>query len=277
VTVPHRSTLLSASSLLALATLLAGCGSDSSATPAAASTSSTPAASTTAAPSTSAGPASSTPSTTADGTPDGPGAGTGTGCAPNGARIPAGAGTAVSGDVDLDGEADTVWLADTPDRTLGVTTASGATFSTRFTSAAPETASALAQKLQPAGPAVVLLSTGRSVALYDVVDCALVPTLNVQGQQYTFDLGFTGYGTGVGCVAGGDEEDLQLVGLNAEDTGDGHFRVTRTAVQLSDAGRRATNGATTVVAEGLSADDPQVRNAHSVSCRNQSLEAAEPQ
>jgi len=195
---------------------------------------------------------------------------------PNSAKIPAGAGTAVTGDVDLDGAPDTVWLADTPDRTLGITTASGATFSTTYTNAAPEAATASGQKLQPAGPAIVLLNTGRSVELYAVVDCRLVPTLNAQGQQYTFDLGYTGYGTGVGCVAGGDEEDLQLAGLDAEDTGGGTFRVTRTLVELSDFGRRAANGATTVVAEGVASDDPQVQNARTVGCGNQQV-AGEPQ
>ncbi|NIZ91023.1 hypothetical protein [Kineococcus rubinsiae] len=285
MTAPRCSRLLTASSLLAVATLLAGCGSDDATEPAAASPSASStsastsptssASSTSAASPTSSAPSSS--SSTADGTPDAPGAGGGTGCAPNGAEAPAGAGTAVTGDVDLDGEADTVWLADTPDRTLGITTASGATFSTTFTSAAPQAASSLGQKLQPAGPAIVLLNTGRSVALYAVVDCALVPTQNAEGEQYTFDLGFTGYGTGVGCVAGGDEEDLQLAGLDAEDTGGGTFRVTRTAVELSDSGRRAANGATTVVAEGLAADDPRVENARTVGCGNQAEGADEPQ
>jgi len=182
----------------------------------------------------------------------------------------------VTGDVDLDGAPDTVWLADTPDRTLGITTASGATFSTVYDSAAPEAATALGQKLQPAGPAIVLLNTGRSVQLYAVVDCRLVPTLDAKGQQYRFDLGYTGYGTGVGCVAGGDEEDLQLAGLNAEDTGGGSIRVTRTLIELTDFGRRASNGATTVVAQGVAADSPQAKNAHTVGC-GQAQAASEPQ
>jgi len=285
VTAPRCSRLLSASSLLAVATLLTGCGSDSPADPApvaasprASSATSTPAPPATTAPAASPAPStSSATASTADGTPDSPAAGGGTGCVANSATIPAGAGTAVTGDVDLDGAPDTVWLADTPDRTLGITTATGATFSTTYSSAAPQAASALGQELQPAGPAIVLLDLGRSVALYAVVDCRLVPTLNAQGQQYTFDLGFTGYGTGVGCVAGGDEEDLQLVGLDAQDTGNGTFRVTRTAVRLSDFGRRATNGATTVVAEGVGSDSPYVQDARTVGCGDHRQVAGEPQ
>ena len=276
-----RPRLVSASSLLLASVVLAACGSGSATdpVPAAASASASSATSTPASPAPSTSMASPSPASpsTADGTPDAPAAGGGTGCAPNSASIPAGAGTAVTGDVDLDGAPDTVWLSDTPDRTLGITTASGATFSTTFTSAAPQGASALGQRLQPAGPAIVLLDTGRSVALYAVVDCALVPTRNAQGEQYTFDLGFTGYGTGVGCVAGGDEEDLQLAGLDAEDTGNGTFRVTRTVVDLSDSGRRASNGESTVVAEGVGADDPRVEDARTVGCGNQSKGADEPQ
>jgi hypothetical protein len=277
ITRSSRALLVPAASLLALTGALAACGDadgTGDATPTSSTTSS--ATSSTASSATSAA-ATGTPSTSADGVPDGVGAGAGNGCAPNQEQVPAGAARATTGDVDLDGEADTVWLADTPDRTLGITTATGATFSTTFTSAAPQGATALGQKLQPAGPAIVLLNTGRSVALYAVVDCGLVPTLNAQGEQYVFDLGFTGYGTGVGCVAGGDEEDLSLAGLNAVDTGNGTYRVTRTAVQLEDFGRRATNGETTVVGEGLAADDPRVANARTVGCGNQTAGVAEPQ
>ncbi|WP_049821210.1 hypothetical protein [Kineococcus radiotolerans] len=277
ITRSSRALVVSAASLLSFSAVLTACGDTDGTTGAAATSSSTSGS----AAGTASGPASTTaagtPSTGADGIPDGVGAGGGNGCPANAATVPAGAGTATTGDVDLDGEADTVWLAATPERTLGITTATGATFSTVFTSAAPQAASALGQKLQPAGPAIVLLNTGRSVALYAVVDCGLVPTLDQRGEPYAFDLGFTGYGTGVGCVAGGDEEDLSLVGLNAIDTGGGTFRVTRTAVQLEDSGRRAVNGGTTVVAEGVGADDPRVTNARTVGCGNQTAGAVEPQ
>jgi hypothetical protein len=167
------------------------------------------------------------PTTAEHGTPPAA-APAGNGCPANNAIIPTGTGTAITGDVDLDGQPDVIWLTTTPARAQGMTTATGATFSTTFTNATPQAASALGQKLQPAGPAIVLLNTGRSVELHTVVDCQLVPTRNQQGQQYTFDLGFTGYGTGVECIAGSDEEDLSLVGLNAVDIGGDRFRITQT-------------------------------------------------
>src|SRR4051812_18089098 len=53
------------------------------------------------------------------------------GCPVGGPTIPAGAGTARTTDLDGDGRADTIWLADLNGRrTLGVRTASGAGFTT---------------------------------------------------------------------------------------------------------------------------------------------------
>jgi hypothetical protein len=214
-----------------------------------------------------------TPSTT--GTPD---TGTGdsaspAGC-PAGGSVPHGAHTGATGDLDGDGRPDTLWLSGGSPRRLGVETASGAVFSTQFTSAAPQAASALGARLGD-GSAIVLLDTGRAVPLYAVIDCALVPTANVQGQQYTFDLGFTGYGTGVGCAE--LRRGLQLVGLKAESTDSGTtFTVTRTPIELDDHGASARNGQDEVVAEGVAADDPAVTEAQSVTCGTATAQVTEP-
>src|SRR5205085_2501832 len=65
------------------------------------------------------------------------------GCAAGGPAIPKSANRARTGDLDGDGVADSIWLAiDGNDRVLGVTTASGARFSTVFTSDSRSTASA---------------------------------------------------------------------------------------------------------------------------------------
>lgn len=190
----------------------------------------------------------------------------GNGCRANDVKRPSGARTAPTADVDLDGEADTIWLADVDQqRTLGITTASGATFSTTFRSAAPQTASAVAQKMGSAGPAIVLLNGGRSVLVYDVVSCQLVPTENAQGQQYTFDLGFTGYGTGVECVRTGSGSMLAGL-LAAPESSGGGYRVTRTTVALSNFGKQARNGVTTTLARHAAADSAVVRQARTVSC-----------
>ncbi|WP_143427013.1 hypothetical protein [Georgenia soli] len=222
----------------------------------------------TAAPSSTA--ASGVPSGTATPSPTASSAG-----CPAGGTVPDGAATAPTADLDGDRRADTLWLSGGPTRTLGVRTASGAVLSTRFSSGSPIAAKALGQRLAD-GSAVVLLDTGRSVALYAVVDCELVPTRNVQGGQYTFDLGFTGYGTGVGCADVGN--GLQLVGLNAAPSASGTtFEVTRTPIELQDRGASARNGRTEVLAKDVPDDDPAVTQARTVTCGDAPPPVAEPQ
>ncbi len=208
----------------------------------------------------------------------------GNGCAANSDQVPSGAAVGPTADLDHDGEADELWLADTTSggqvqRLLGVRTASGAVFSTAYTSASPIAATAIGQRLGDL-TAVVLLSDGRQVPLFAVVDCELVPTQNAQGQQYTFDLGFTGYGTGVTCLAADGSEpgtdpatDLDLYGLlvsGGEVEGD-LPAISRTRIVLSDFGRQARNGATDAPAElqGINPEGPQVAAARSVSCGDQ--------
>jgi len=200
----------------------------------------------------------------------------GGGCPADGGGVPAGAGSAPTADLDRDGEPDVLWLSDAGgQRTLGVTTASGATFSTTFESAAPQAARALGQRLGGSDPGVVLLDTGRSVQLYTTAGCALAPTTDERGRPWSFDLGFTGYGTGVGCADLG--QGLQLVGLLAEDDGEGTSTVTRTPIELTDDGRTARGGAAAVVVERARNDDPVVEQARSVSCGDQAEGAGEPQ
>jgi hypothetical protein len=187
------------------------------------------------------------------------------GCPAGGTAIPAGAGRATTADLDGDGRADTIWLADAGQvRELGVRTATGAGFSTAFDSAAPLAASAEAGLVQGGVP-VILLDTGRSAQVYTVADCHLVATRNAQGRQYTFDRGFTGYGTGAGCPVIGDSR--RLVGYLAKNAGPGtRFTVTRTLVNLTDGGRRAGNGTTTTLGTSLSAGSPTVKAALSFTC-----------
>lgn len=188
----------------------------------------------------------------------------GKGCPPNRKKVPTGARTAPTADLDLDGEPDTLWFARIDQsRVLGVTTATKATFSTTFTGSTAQAASALGQQLDYAGPAIVLLNLGRSVQLWDVVDCGLVPTRNLHGRRYEFDLGFTGYGTGVECVHQGDS--YELAGLLATEE-NGGYRVTRTAVILDDHGKQARNGVRTTLAARATADSAVARRARTVTC-----------
>lgn len=191
----------------------------------------------------------------------GGGSGTGAGCTATAATIPDGAATGPTADLDGDGEADTLWLADVDgQRELGVQTASGAVFSTDFSFGGPEAATAYGQRLGD-GSAIVILDGGRSAPLYAVVDCALVPSTNAQGEQYTFDRGFTGYGTGVGCEDTGS--GLGLVGYLAEVNGD-RATVSSTTIDLSHSGAQARNGDKT--STKVAQDDPLVEQAQSVSC-----------
>ena len=232
--------------------LLAGCGSESggiygsespspTSTPAPASSAASPEPS----------PASSPPATT------------GAGCAPTDAVTPEGATAVQVIDVDGDGRPDTAWISGGADRAIGITTASGATFSAPIDSASPVPAQALVNVVGADSTPIVLVDVGREALLYSLADCAVTQTTGVDGAPYTFDRGFGGEGTGVGCTE--SDGALQVAGLLAteQDTG---WIVTRTFIDLSEQGAVATNGEKTVVTTGAAATDPVVVTAQEVSC-----------
>jgi hypothetical protein len=186
------------------------------------------------------------------------------GCAPGGAPVPSGAATAQTQDLDGDGKEDSLWLVKGDTRVLGVETASGARFSTTFRNAAPTRANAVGGRLGD-GSAVILLDFIREAKLYAVTGCKIVPTLNAQGKQYTFDEGFTGYGSGVGCPMIGSGR--RLVGYLAKPGGNGDgYIVTRTLINLSKNGTRADNGPVEEVGSGLAGSDPVVTTAQEIIC-----------
>jgi hypothetical protein len=208
--------------------------------------------------------ATSAPTTAAPGGGGGANAGGGgAACAPTDAAAPAGATTAPTIDVDGDGEDDTMWMSGASPsdgaRTFGITTASGATFSTPFNSASPIAASALAFEPDERLPAYVLISDGRIGSLWVVADCAISQVTNPQGEQYTFDLGgFTGYGT------------RDLVGLLAESDDPSTTRITRTIIELD--GASASNGASDEITAHSPADDTEIESARTVSCGDLTLD-----
>jgi len=187
------------------------------------------------------------------------------GCAPGGVDLPSGAATALTQDLDGDGLKDTLWMADKgSSRVLGVETASGARFSTTFSNASPVRANAVGGRLGD-GSAIILLDFNREAKLYAVTGCKIVPTLNKQGQQYTFDEGYTGYGSGVGCPLIG--AGRRLVGYLAKPGGHGDgYIVTRTLINLSKNGTRADNGPIEEVGRGLPGSDPVVTKAQEIIC-----------
>lgn len=237
---------LTAAALLSLA-VVAGCGSDdgpppsSAAAPITTTSSAVPTPSATIAkPTTSAAPA---------------------GCAAQGDGVPPGAHSRPTVDVDGDGRRDTLWLVDRQDGSVlvGITTASNATFSTSYTSASPVARSALAFRVD--GQDLLIVSSGRSAALYAERSCSLKPVLNPQGTQYEFDLGFGDNGNGVGCSKVAGTAKTTLVGLKVNlSAEDKPVSVKRTQILVD--GTRASNGRS----DTMAATDPVVTSAQTISC-----------
>lgn len=188
------------------------------------------------------------------------------GCPATGDGPPAGADTHEIVDVDGDGRPDTAWITGGAGRTFGITTASGATFSAPIESASPVPASAIVN-LVAAGDAtapIALVDVGREVLLFSAADCAVTPTQNAQGEPYTFDKGFTGFGTGVGCTA--ESGVLHLAGLNAVSEDGTSFTVSRTFVDLDAEARNATNGEEETIADDAGPDEAVVTTGQETSC-----------
>ena len=249
-TLRHR-TGLAAVSLAGLGLLLAGCGSGG---PGGIYGSESASPTTSAAPTSSAPSAEPSPTATAT---------TGAGCAPTETVAPAGVTAVQVIDVDGDGRPDTAWISGGANRSFGITTASGATFSSPINTASPIPAQGVVNVVGADSTPIALVDVGREALLYSLADCAVTQTKDSAGAPYTFDRGFGDQGTGVGCTESGGA--LQLAGLLATEQGAG-WTVTRTFVDLSQKGAVATNGEKTVVATDAAASDPVVVTAQEVSC-----------
>lgn len=256
----HRRSFAVTAALAAAGLILAGCGSDDDGGGGATSSAPAPSATTSAPASDPATTPAPTASATAEPTPS---TGVGDGCPATDGGIPDGAATSEVVDVDGDGRADTAWITGGPDRALGITTASGATFSAPIDSASPIAASAVVSTVGADLTPIALVDLGRQAQLFSLDGCAVTQTVDQGGQPYVFDRGFGDQGTGVGCT---DVDGvLHLAGLLATEEGDG-WTVTRTLVDLDPSGEVATNGAAEVVAEGAAATDAVVTTAQEVSC-----------
>jgi len=167
-------------------------------------------------------------------------------------------------DVDGDGRADEGWIAEADDGTVtvGIDTAAGGGFTTPFESASPVMRSVLVVDVDEQGPVELLFDDGRLVRLYAVSDCQIVPVTNPEGETYTFGLGFTDVGTGVGCVDTPDGR--RLAGLDVtSDEGD-TVAWSRTVVELD--GTKARNGATEEGTFTRPADDAAIALLRQVTC-----------
>jgi hypothetical protein len=195
-------------------------------------------------------------------------------CPASGDGVPAGAEQARTVDVDGDGQPDTEWIAAQPDSdggvTFGVTTASGGTSTAVIRSASPVARAVLVADVTGKGEVIALASDGRQVLLYALADCRLVPVQNEQGQQYAFDLGFTGFGTGVGCADVDGDGVTDLLGLLLQPPGAQNAEAVaqQTIVELD--GAVARNGATIASPAG---DAVRQQAVQSVSCGDLTLAA----
>jgi hypothetical protein len=194
-------------------------------------------------------------------------------CPASGDGVPTGADQAPTVDVDGDDRPDTQWIAPQADTdggvTFGVTTASGGTFSAVIRSASPLARRVLVADVTGHGEVVALASDGRQVLLYAVHGCQLVPVQNEQGQQYAFDLGFTGFGTGVGCADVDGDGSSDLLGLLLQPPGaDNAEAVVQQTIVVLD-GASARNGATLASPAG---DEARQQAVQSVTCGDLRLE-----
>jgi len=177
-------------------------------------------------------------------------------------------------DVDGDGAPDTAWIAREPAADGGIqfgfTTASGATATAVLNSASPVARSVLFADVTGNGEVIALASDARQVLLYAVADCGITPVQNEQGQQYAFDLGFAGTGTGVACEDADGDGTRDLLGLLLQPAPDAttEAAVQETVVELH--GDVARNGATTSVPAG---DEVRQQMAQSVTCGDLDLDA----
>jgi hypothetical protein len=190
------------------------------------------------------------------------------GCPAGGPSISPEANVAQAGDLDGDGNGDTLWIGfdQKGNQQFGVQTAGGARFAMRFSTVNdPRRGSSAvwADRLGD-GTAVILLDTTHEVRLYAVVDCSIVVTRNKQNNQYVFDRGTLGNGTGVGCPVIGST-GRHLVGYLAEENNTG-YTVSRTAIVFSRGGRKATNGSTSVLGSSLPKNSSMVARAQNVGC-----------
>lgn len=194
----------------------------------------------------------------------GPTSAAGAGCTGGSTAIPAGAGQAPVADVDGDGRPDTGWIVTEPSGSVraGIVTAAGGGFERAFTSASPVTRSILVLDLNVDSPPVILANDGRTVQLWAVIDCSIVDVLNKSGQPYTFSLGFTDIGTGVGCETVDGRQEL--VGLDTGEPQGDLVPWTSTVVEVR--GDQARNGSVASGTYTRGADDAAIERLHGVTC-----------
>jgi hypothetical protein len=193
----------------------------------------------------------------------------GPGCSTPAGTIPPGVTAGQIPDVDGDGRADQAYFAPTGGETrqLVIVTAAGGRSEAMITSASPSAASAFVANLDQKGPVEILISDNRQAYLFAYVNCAVTIVRNAQNRQYSFDLGFRGIGTGVGCAPSASGRDL--VGLNITSQTATAVGWTRTVITLSGTSARA--GATTAGTFVQPQDAIAISLLSTISCGDQTI------
>lgn len=167
------------------------------------------------------------------------------GCAATDEKVPGDAATKKTFDLDGDGKPDTIWVGD---GRKGIRTASGAVVSLPVSNAGGPEVTVFAQALNSG--ATVLMENGRQAYISAFSNCELVETKNVQGEQYTFDLGFNSPDTGYGCANGEDVVDLVGLALTkSKDGGTKPWLMEQTVIEVSQDGQSAENGEKEIIGQ----------------------------
>lgn len=167
------------------------------------------------------------------------------GCAATDEKVPGNAATKKTFDLDGDGKPDTIWVGD---GRKGIKTASGAVVSLPVSNAGGPEVTVFAQALNSG--ATVLMENGRQAYISAFSNCELVETENVQGEQYSFDLGFNSPDTGYGCANGEDVVDLVGLALTkSKDGGTKPWLMEQTVIDVSQDGQSAENGEKEIIGQ----------------------------
>jgi hypothetical protein len=184
-------------------------------------------------------------------------------------EIPAGATSKQVIDLDGDGIPDTAWIVTDPSgvTAVGVVTGAGGGTERIWNSASPVMRSVLVVHVNDSTPPLFLADDGRMVQLWAFHDCTIADVLNVQGNPYEFSLGFTDFGTGVGCATIDDEQ--QLVGLNVTTDSNDTVEWSSTVVTVNDTA--AVNGVITTGTFTRPRDNAAIELLHTVACGDQTI------
>ncbi|MFZ0492148.1 MAG: hypothetical protein WAM81_02990 [Acidimicrobiia bacterium] len=190
-------------------------------------------------------------------------------CTGGSADIPAGATDKQVIDLDGDGRPDTAWVFTGASgvTTVGVATAAGGGTRRTWNSASPVMRSVLVVDVNDSTPPLFLADDGRMVQLWAFENCAIADVINAQGNPYEFSLGFTEYGTGVGCAT--IDGVRRLVGLNVTDQTDSTVDWSSTVVNVT--GTEARNGTVTTGTFTIPADNAAIDLLHTVACGGQTI------